>query len=246
MILSRTKKATRGESHGSITVSKPTDRVGRERLNYFTNQIALAHQAIEDLENRVARFGAIMTEADAAERALQDAVHADGGVALADYSAGRSQPGDAIVGLVAHNKRSSEAAAAAKTAKPHTEALLENAKAQLVALGEQKNTEVNRVLATLADADAQAYQSAFDKVAILHDKLCGYAAIAQSNIGDVRLRVEALRIPRFALPSLGNSDADPYIRARESELTIADSSRRWAAIKAALEADGNADISDLT
>jgi chromosome segregation ATPase len=197
----------RGESPAAAVVSKP--KQGREKLKHFADEICKAHNAIEDLEQRIARLTAIIIESNGAERALQDAINADGGIALAAYSSGQTKPTDDISKLVAHAKSSGEAAAAAKTALPHTESLLDNARSQLISLAEQKNAELNRVLASMADLDAQAYEKAFNLACTYHDKLAGYASVAQNNVGEVHLIFEAPKMPRFALPSLGNSDADP-------------------------------------
>jgi hypothetical protein len=250
----KSSSSLQGESSGGRTISaaaassssKPKpDRVGRERLQHFAAEISTAHEAIEDLEQRVARFGEIVVEADGAQRALQDAINADGGRSLAKYSAGQTKPDEAIVKLVSHAKSSSEAAAVAKTAMPHTESLLEDARSQLVSLGEQKYAELNRVMAMLADKDARAYQASFAETCKLHDKLVGYANVAQANIGDVQLIVDTPRTPRFALPTLGNSDADPFLRHRTSELTVNESTKRWSAVRSRLESNVDADLSDL-
>jgi hypothetical protein len=125
--------------------------------------------------------------------------------------------------------------------------MLESARSQLLAVTQEKNAEINRVLASLADIDGRAYENAFNQACILHDRLVGYTNVAQSTLGDLRLTTEALRLPRFALPSMGRSDADPYLRHAPggSELTINASARRWAEIKSRLEADATADVSDL-
>ena len=79
----------------------------------------------------------------------------------------------------------------------------------------------------------------------LHDKLVGYSSVAQANIGDVRLIIEPVRTPRFALPSMGSCDADPFLRHSENELTVADAARQWATVRQRLEMDVDADIEDL-
>jgi hypothetical protein len=239
-------KKPQGTTSPEVSSIKPQPKhQGRERLQFFVAEAAKASQAIEDLQERISRLGAIIVESDNAQRALQEAINADGGVALAAYSAGNAKPDDPISKLVSHAKMSSEAADAAKLALPHTEALLQNAREQLVTLGEQRNAELNRVIAMLADNDARAYEKAFSALCVLHDKLCGFASVSESNIGDVRLIVDPVKVPRFASPSLGNADADPFLRHRESEMTINESRRRWAEIRSRLERDAEADIDDL-
>jgi type VI protein secretion system component VasK len=241
-MFNRVEKNPRSESSGA-SVTKP--KQGRERLQHFADEIVRAHNAIEDLEQRVARFGAIITESEVTHRALQDAINADGGIALAAYSAGQTKPNDAISKLVSHAKSSGEAAAAAKTALPHTESLLENARSQLISLVEQKNAELNRVVATLADVDARKYQEAFALLGKYHDRLVGYAAMAEGNQGDVRLIQDPLKTVRFALPSMGNMDADPFLRHQISDLTVGESARKWSEVRHRLQSDANADLTDL-
>jgi hypothetical protein len=248
-MLNRVEKMLRGVSNpeaSSVTPIKKT-QVGRERLKNFEEQIALAHNAIEDLEQRIARFDAIVDEAKGAERELQDIINSDGGVALAAFAAGLAKPNDPIVKLIAHAKSSAEAADAAKVAPPRTQSMLEDVRAQLVALITDKNTEINAVLASLADIDGQAYSKAFDELCILHDRLVGYSETAQSTLGDLRLTTEPLRAPRFVLPSMGGSDHDPFLRHSPggSSLTIAASAKRWSEIKSRLENDATADVNDL-
>jgi hypothetical protein len=241
---SRVEKSKPRSESFEVGVSKP--KQGRERLKHFESEIALAHEAIEDLEQRCHRFGSIINEAEAAERALQDAISFDGGRALAAYSAGQTKPNDEISKLVAHAKSSGEAATAARTALPHTESLLENARSQVISLADQKNAELNRVVATLADFDARKYQEAFDLLGKLHDRLIGYAAVVEGNQGDIRLIQEPLKTVRFVLPSMANSsDADPFIRHQISDLTVAESARTWSAVRDRLQSDANADLADL-
>jgi hypothetical protein len=218
---------------------------GRERLKHFDEQIRAAQNAIEDLDQRIARFHAIVVESETATRDLQNAINSDGGVSLAAFSKGEAKPDEKIVRLVAQAKSSSEAAVAANIALPHTEALLQNAKAQLVALGEQRHQEINRVITALADVDARRYEKAFQEVCRIHDLLVGYSNTMSSNVGDIHLILEPPRILRFALPSLGSADADPFMRHFPSELTIAESSRNWTAVKNRLDSDPECDLNDL-
>ena len=61
------------------------------------------------------------------------------------------------------------------------------------------------------------YEKAFKETCWLHDKLIDNANVAQSTIGDIQLIVENPKIPRFAFPSLGNTDADPFHRVNEPD-----------------------------
>jgi hypothetical protein len=80
--------------------------------------------------------------------------------------------------------------------------------------------------------------------------MCGgskrcYANTTQSNVGDIQLIIDPVKVPRFALPSLGNADADPFLRHRVSDITVADSEKTWNTVRSRLESDPNADLSDL-
>jgi hypothetical protein len=115
----------------------------------------------------------------------------------------------------------------------------------LAELNEQRIAEAARVLANMADVHGRAYEKAFNELCRLHDSLVGFAAVAEGNQGDIRLIQDPLRAPRFALPSMGSMDADPFLRHRENELTIGASARTWTAVRDRLAADAQADISDL-
>ncbi len=219
--------------------------VGRERLRHFDAEVSKAKEAVADLEQRVERLESIIIDADAAHRALQLAISNDGGVALASYSAGTSPVDSEISKLVMAAETSARAATAAKAALPHAQAALENAKAQVIDLGEQRVSELNRVIAMLADGEARAYQKAFDELGRRHDRLCGWASTAEANQGDIRLTQAPLAVPRFASPSLGNMDADPFLRHQVNQLDIGDAARMWKEIRGRLELDAGADISDL-
>jgi hypothetical protein len=230
---------------GEAPKPRTVQHVGRERFRFVDGELKKADEAIVDLEKRVERLGSIISEAESNQRNLQAAIQADGGVALAEFSAGKADPDSDIARLVTLAEASQKASNAAKVALPSTEAMLESARSQATDLREKRNAELNRVLANLADVDAKAYERAFTEVCRLHDRLCGFSQVAQANIGDVRLVLQNPSVPRFALPSLGNGDADPWMRHRENELTVADASRTWATVRQRLEADVDSDLSDL-
>jgi hypothetical protein len=246
-MFSVSKKTPRGESSAVVTSirSKPTEAVSRERLRHFDGEVSKAKSAVADLERRIERLESIIIDADAAHRALQLAIVNDGGVALASYSTGAASADSEIARLVMAAETSARAATAAKAALPHAQASLENARGQLVSLGEERNAELNRVIAMLADGEARAYQKAFDEMCRLHDQLVGYASVAQANLGDVQLIIDPVKVPRFALPSLGNADADPFLRHRTNDIVVSDAAKTWSSVRARLVADVDADLSDL-
>jgi hypothetical protein len=230
---------------GEAPKPRTSQYTGRERFCFVDGELKRANEAIGDLEKRVERLGSIISESEINQRKLQDAINADGGIALAEFSAGKSDPDSDIAKLVTVAEASQKAANAAKVALPSTEAMLESARSQAAELREKRNSELNRVLANLADVDAKAYDRAFAEVCRLHDRLVGYSQVAQSNIGDIRLVLQNPSVPRFALPSLGNGDADPHMRHRENEIVVAESARTWATVRSRLESDVDADLSDI-
>jgi hypothetical protein len=219
--------------------------VGRERLQHFDDQIGLAKQAIAEIEERISRFEGIITDADGAHKALQAAIESDNGKALADYSSGNVPADSTIARLVMVEHNSARAATAAKASLPTAHAQLENARGQLHDLGEQRVAELNRTLSLLGDVQARAYRDAFESMCLLHDQLAGFASVAQASHGDIQLIIDPVKTPRFAFPSLGNADADPFLRHQVSSHTVTESARAWSAVRARLEADALADVSDL-
>jgi hypothetical protein len=238
-------KKSRDEIPGKVTQLKPAKPEGRERLRHIDREVSKAHDAVAELEKRVERLKSIIADADTHHRTLQLAIAADSGLALARYSEGNADADSDIAKLVNLADTSAKAATVARAALPHTETMLNDARSQIPALAEQRNAELNRVVALLADADAQAYRKSFEEMCRLHDCLVGYAQVAQASIGDVQLIIDAVKTPRFALPSMGNSDADPFLRHRVNEFTVNASAKSWTAVRERLEADADADLTDL-
>jgi hypothetical protein len=219
---------------------------GRERLRHFDTELERAHGFVADFETRVARLETIISDATAAEQALQLFIANDGGTeALAAHAAGQTGADDEIAKLIAAAKSTAEASAAARVALPMAQAALENARSQVLAIADEKSAELNRVVMQLADGLAHAYLKSFEQTGRLYDQLLGFANGASTYIGEIALIIDPLKAPRFALPSLGNVDADPFIRHRSSELTVNESTETWRAVKSRLELDVDADLSDL-
>jgi hypothetical protein len=246
MFANSARKKSRGEIPGEEPKVRPIQHTGREKLRFLDTEVKRAAEAIADLGQRVERLGTIIADAETNQANLQAAIKEDGGVALANYSAGNCDPESDIAKLVTLAEASSKAANAAKVALPSTEAMLESARSQAVTLQEARNAELNRVLANLADVEGREYKAVFDDLCRRHDRLVGYSQVAQANIGDVRLIVDPLKVPRFALPSMGNADADPFLRhLSDNEFTVAASARTWAKVHERLDSDVDADLSDL-
>jgi len=235
---------SRGNENPVATSPQPKPvRQGRERLQFFVDQIASAHNVIEELDQHVARLKSIIVEADVASRTLQGAIAADSGLALSRYSSGQCGPDEEISKLVAHSKTSGDASAAAQAGLPHAESLLTAAKEQLVTLTNEKAAEVGRVIAFLAGMEVQAYEKSFEATCKLHDRLVGFSRVGQANIGDVHRIEEPPHMPRFV--ANGDSTSDPFIRHHTNDHVASESAKRWTEIRSRLELNANADLSDL-
>jgi hypothetical protein len=116
-----------------------------------------------------------MSDADAAHAAVQEAVAADGGVALAEYAAGSAADGG-IAKLIAAEETTAKAAAAAKSALPKAQAMLADARAEVTRLEREKEDAALAHLRTRADDVALTYKRAFDLLCRSHDQLVGISA----------------------------------------------------------------------
>jgi hypothetical protein len=223
--------------------AQPT--AGRERLHFFNAELKKANEAVADLEKRAATLENIGIDAIAADRALQLFIAQDGGTdALLAHSAGSSKPDDEIAKLIAAAKTTAEAAAPAKSALPLAQDALERARGEVIRLGDEKNAEIGRFLTLLADDTARKYKHAFADCCRLHDELLAFAS-GTSN-PEVTMISEEIRLPRFNLPSLQClNEYDPFMRHRANEYAVNTSSQAWLAIKSRIEADVDADVSDL-
>jgi hypothetical protein len=101
-------------------------------------------------------LNAIVSDADAAQAALQDAIAADGGVALEAYGAGNAsnQP---IAQLVATKENTTKAASAARDALPGVNDMLAKARAEVARLEGVKFDAVIVFLKTRARDEHEAY-----------------------------------------------------------------------------------------
>jgi exonuclease VII small subunit len=241
-VQSKTKPAEKVVT--SARRSKP-EPVGRERLKHLDAETQKAKEAVVEFEQRVQRLESIIADAETAHKALQQAIAADGGKALEDYASGLTKDDDEISKLVMTAENSARAATAAKAALPVAQAALDNVRAQVVVLGEERVAELNRVIAMMADSEARSYQRSFDEMCRRHDRLVGYASVAQMSHGDIQLIIDPVKAPRFAFPSMGTIESDPFLRHQVSSLTVSEAAKQWTEVRARLEADVNADVSDL-
>jgi hypothetical protein len=228
--------------------AKPAKPIaGRERLHFFDAELAKAHSAVSDLEQRVATLENIGVEAVAADKALQLFIHGDGGVAaLAAHSEGKTNPDDQISKLLGAAKATAEAATPAKIALPLAIDALEKSRAEVIRLEHERSTEIGRCMIRLVDNKAAQYKRAFEEVCRLHDELAGFATVSSSNAGEILLISEELKVPRFGLPSLACvNDFDPFLRRRGDAYTVDQSAKAWAQVRERLESNVDADLSDL-
>jgi hypothetical protein len=243
-----TTKAKTSDSVSSInsrpTVKKPP--AGRERLVHFDSEIKTAQTVISELETKIERLNEIVASADAHHRALQAHIEQDNGRSLSDYSEGKVEADSSIARLVLLADNSKRASTAASAALPTAMAQLENARSQLLDLGEQRAAELNRVLTSLGDLEADEYRKTFEKLGMLHDKLVGFSNVSQMSLGDIQLTTAPMSAPRFQFPSMRASvDADPYLRHSPSSLTVMQSAQKWTEIRSRLSENALADVNDL-
>jgi hypothetical protein len=208
--------------------------------------LAKANEAVTDLERRVAALENIGIDASAADSALQLFIAQDGGTdALLAHSAGNTMPDDQISILISAAKTTAEAAAPAKAALHLAQNALERARAEVIRLAEEKQAEIGRFMTLLGDETARRYKRAFQECCAIHDELMGFAQ-GTSNLGEIALIVDELRVPRFNLPSLAClNDHDPFLRHRANAYAVDGSAKTWRAVKSRLESDVDADLSDL-
>jgi hypothetical protein len=128
---------------------------GRERLRFAAAELAKACDCVADLETRLARLTTIISDADAAHAALQEAIAADGGVALEAYGAGNASD-HPIAKLVAAKECTAKAASAAKDALPGVQDILAKARAECGRLESAKFDAVIVYLKTRASDEHSA------------------------------------------------------------------------------------------
>jgi len=159
--------------------------------------------------DRLTRIAGAETLTDAA---LADAVNADGGAELEQFAKGGPAP---IADLVAAADDAAKAARVARAALPAAEKELEAARARVRTLESEKRQRAGKVLVGHADAIAAEYVRAFERLAELHDMLCGVAGGMDAAGGSqsIILTTEPLEVPRFGLPSMPAATTySPYLR----------------------------------
>lgn len=222
---------------------------GRERLRAAAGALNEAQACVADLEGQFNRLNAIVSAADAANDALQQAITADGGVALAAYGNGTAS-NEPIAVLIATKENTARAANAAKTALPRVEDVLAKARAEVVRLEGVKFDALIVFLKTRAADQHAAYVKAYNAMCKSHDALCGIA-VALAATGHSEMMTSgapmAIKAPGFNMgtgPAHGPSESVTMTHApREGDIsgTTAD----WMKARERLAADPNADIDEL-
>jgi hypothetical protein len=222
---------------------------GRERLRFAAAELAKACDCVTDLEARLTRLTTIISDADAAHVALQEAIAADGGVALEAYGAGRAsdQP---IAKLVGAKENTAKAASAAKDALPNVQGMLAKARAECSRLESVKFDAVIVYLKTRASDEHKSYMRAFRELSDSYDRLCGIAvavsATGHSDIMTTGLPVP-IRAPGFNMgtgPSHGSSELVTMMHTA-GEAKVANWTAKWMQARERLDKDAEADLDDL-
>jgi hypothetical protein len=245
MIFQKEKKRT-GTATTPAKASNAPMIPSRDRLLFVAGELAKAESVVAELEARVARLSTIVADADVAHAELQQAIAADGGQSLGLYASGQAAGDSEIAKLIVADETASRAAVAAKSALPKATSDLEAARAEVVRLGQAKSAEIGEFLMMKADGLARKYHAAFVELCRLHDEITGFALGIDSNVGDVVLAIEPLKVPRFALPSLQTSaEYDPFLRHKPSAHIVESAEATWRAGRARLELNVTDDLDDL-
>lgn len=234
---------------GAPPTGQGTRHDGRARLRYAAAELAKAKDCVADLEARLDRLNTIISDADAAHLALQEAIAADGGVALEAYGAGRAsdQP---IAKLVAAKENTAKAASAAKDALPSVQDMLAKVRAEVAKLESAKFDAVIVYLKMRASDEHKAYMRAFRELCDSYDRLCGIA-VAVSATGHSDMMTTGLPVPIRA-PGFNMSTGPAHgpselvtMGHTASENKVAAWTAKWMQARERLDKDVDAELDDL-
>lgn len=219
---------------------------GRARLRQVAGELAKARDCVADLEAQSRRMQSIISDAEASHNALQQAIAADGGVALAAYGAGKAdnQP---IVGLIAAKENSAKAASAAKVALPSMEEMLTKARAEVDRLTLANSNEVIHYLKRRAAEDIVApYHKTFRDLTATHDVLCGVSvALYATGHGEMRTVTTPIQVPGFNTSPGPGPNERIMMQHEANEFKVSDATARWMQAREKLASDPDAQIDDL-
>lgn len=222
---------------------------GRDRLRAAAKALADGQACVADLEARLNRLGTIISDADAAHEALQQAITADGGVALERYGNGNAA-NEPIAALIATKENTARAASAAKAALPSVEDMLAKARAEVTRLDKVKFDALIVYLKTRAADEHRAFLKSFDSLCKGYDSLCGIA-FALSATGHSEMMTSGLpmeiAVPGFNMntgPGSGPSERVTMARSADED-AIRRATADWMKARERLAKDPDADIDDL-
>lgn len=245
------EKLTKRHGVGGSAPTPPSTKAydGRDRLRAASDALTQAQACVADLEAQFNRLHIIVSDADAANEALQQAITADGGVALAAYGNGTAS-NEPIAALIATKEDTARAASAAKAALPRVEDMLAKARAEVVRLEGVKFDAMIVYLKTRAADQHRAYLKAFNAMCASHDALCGIAvALAATNHSEMMTSGAPLPIkaPGFNMnigAGHGPSESVTMMHAPRED-KIGKATADWMQARERLADDPNADIDDL-
>ena len=223
----------------------PSASDDREPLRRLARELAKACECVADVDARLDRLVKIIRDADAAHIALQEAIKADGGIALAEYAAGNAADAP-IAKLIAAEETTAKAAAAAKVALPNAQAMLNAAQAEVKRLEQEKEHAVIAYLRGRADEVAARYRNLFSALCRTHDELAGISAalLPTSPTGrEIKMSSLPITVPRFDLPA--TADPNEYLPTmvhHSDERSAGQSTADWMQARALLAADVEASL----
>jgi hypothetical protein len=223
---------------------------GRERLRSIEEALTQGRAAHVEIEARLDRLVRIIRDADAADTALQDAVDADGGVALAEYADGNASDAP-IARLITAKENTAKAAAAAKVALPNAQAMLTDVEQQIGRLEQDKHDAVLAYLTSRASAEASHCRQIFEELCRSHDRLTGIsvALAVEGTSAELLSEYLTLEIPRFArvdMPPVADPNAHyTPVRRFVSQFTVNGATLDWQKARERLADDVDAELDEL-
>ncbi len=221
---------------------------GRDRLA-AAKALSDGQACVADLEARLNRLSTIISDADAAHDALQQAITADGGVALERYGNGNAA-NEPIAALIATKENTARAASAAKAALPSVEDMLAKARAEVTRLETVKFDAMIVFLKTRASDEHRAFLTAFNALCRSYDTLCGIA-VALSATGHSDMMTSGapmpIKVSGFNMntgPGYGPSEPVTMARGADED-AIRRATAAWMQARERLAKDPDADIDDL-
>jgi hypothetical protein len=244
-MLKKSKDAPTITSSAMAVASSQTD--DRSQLKFFTAELKKAEAAVVDLEQRVARLEKVIVDAEVAHSALQSFINADGGLALAEYSAGRADNSD-IAKLISADETTARAAHAAKAALLNAQSALANARAEVVRLNGRREAAVLQYLTQRADERAKSYMLVWNAFCRAHDNLVGISTALSSGDygGEILMTRAPIVAPRFNLPSSADShEYLPTMTHLADDHAVESAAGDWLEARRRLTENVDADLDDL-